>query len=162
MLVTLLNNDRYNTISLPEKIKGQYWIVDEDKNGNKYNLLEIEGIDGEWRIKSNNSACICSPDGSKAYKYHILNNYDVCRVALMKNGGTALVVTEPDTQDRKKYYKFKLLNENVEINIGRDESNDINYALDSVSSLHAVLKYQDGKWSITDECSTNGTYVDGK
>ncbi|MBR3833402.1 MAG: type VII secretion protein EssC [Lachnospiraceae bacterium] len=161
MLVSLLNYDRFNTISLPDKVKGQYWIIDEDEKGNKYNLLEIEAVDGEWRIKSNNAACVCSPDGSKAFKYHVLKDYDVCRIALMKDGGTALVMTEPDTQDRKKYYKFEINGKEAEIVIGRDKSADINYALDSVSSKHAVLKYKDGKWTITDDGSTNGTYVNG-
>lgn len=162
MLVTLLNNDRFFTISLPDKVKGQYWIVDEDEKGNKINLLEVEAVDGEWKLKSNNNACVCSPDGSKAFKYHVLKDYDVCRIALMKSGGTALVVTEPDTQDRKKYYKFEVVNDSAEIVIGRDNKADINYGLDSVSSKHAILNYKDGRWTITDNGSTNGTYVDGK
>lgn len=162
MLVTLLNNNRYNTISLPEKTTGQYWITDVDEKGTTYNLLEIEAVNGEWRMKSNHTACICSADGTKAFKYHILNAFDVCKVALMKSGGTALVMTEPDTNDRKKYYKFEIKKSDTEIVIGRDSSADINYGLDSVSSIHAILNYNNGNWSITDNQSTNGTYVDGK
>lgn len=162
MLVTLLCNDRYSSISLPEKIKGQYWLVDEDFNGNKVNLLEIEGVDGSWRIKSNAKACVCSPDGEKAYKYHVLKDYDICKIALLKDGMSALVMTEPDTQDRRIYNKYVFQKSDVQLSIGRERDTDINLALDSVSSLHAVITYNRNGWTVTDNGSTNGTYVNGE
>lgn len=162
MLVTLLSENELHTLSLPVKVKGQYWITDKDESGNYYNLLEIEAVNGEWRLKSNNTACICSPDGGSAYKYQILRNYDIYQIALLKTGKVALICIEPDTLDRKKYSKFFLKNNNARIVIGRENNSDIWYSYASVSSYHATLIYENSEWKIEDNSSTNGTYVNGR
>ncbi|MEV5356567.1 FHA domain-containing protein [Streptomyces sp. NPDC052693] len=45
--------------------------------------------------------------------------------------------------------------------LGRDPSSDIVIDDDRVSWHHAVLRPEDGHWTIEDENSTNGTYADG-
>ncbi len=160
MLVTFFNDEKMSTLSLPEKVKGQYWITYNDSNGNLVNLMEIEGVNGEWRLKSNKDACICSPNTEKTYKYYTLNNYDICKIATLENGGIAHVVTEPDTEDRKLFFKFGIRNDDA-IKIGRDTANDIIFAIDSVSANHAVLTYENSSWKIVDCNSTNGTFVNG-
>jgi serine protease Do len=47
-------------------------------------------------------------------------------------------------------------------NIGRAESNDIVLSDVAVSSEHAKIKFENGKFVIYDLASTNGTYVNGK
>ncbi|MFJ8052816.1 FHA domain-containing protein [Streptomyces luteogriseus] len=46
--------------------------------------------------------------------------------------------------------------------VGRDPSCEIVIDDDRVSWHHAVLKPEDGHWTIEDEDSTNGTYADGR
>ncbi|MFD5158619.1 FHA domain-containing protein [Streptomyces hawaiiensis] len=46
--------------------------------------------------------------------------------------------------------------------VGRDPQCDIVIDDDRVSWHHAVLKPEDGHWTIEDEDSTNGTYADGR
>jgi pSer/pThr/pTyr-binding forkhead associated (FHA) protein len=48
------------------------------------------------------------------------------------------------------------------ITLGRASNNDIVLATGNVSKLHAYLRLQDGKWSICDAGSTNGTWLDGR
>ena len=158
MLVTLLSDEKLSSVALPEKIKGQYWINSYNSNGESFKLLEIEGINGEWRVKSNKKACVISSDNGEMIKYKVLNNYDICQVALMLSGKVAYLITEPDTNDRKIFYKFGL-REEKDIKIGRDQSNDIIFNSNSASSKHAILSYNNKRWSITDCDSTNGTYV---
>ncbi len=48
------------------------------------------------------------------------------------------------------------------VNIGRAEYNDVVIAEDSVSGSHAKLQRREGVWVLTDNESTNGTWVDGE
>ncbi len=48
------------------------------------------------------------------------------------------------------------------VNIGRADYNDVVVPDDSVSSGHAKLQRREGVWILTDQGSTNGTYVDGE
>jgi hypothetical protein len=48
------------------------------------------------------------------------------------------------------------------VNIGRAEYNDLVLPDDSVSSAHAKLQRREGVWVLTDNGSTNGTWVDGE
>ncbi|WP_411573459.1 FHA domain-containing protein [Streptomyces fradiae] len=46
--------------------------------------------------------------------------------------------------------------------VGRDPASDIPVADGRVSWHHAVLRAEDGRWTVRDEGSTNGTYADGR
>lgn len=48
------------------------------------------------------------------------------------------------------------------VNIGRAEYNDLVISDDSVSGSHAKLQRREGVWILTDNESTNGTWVDGE
>jgi len=48
------------------------------------------------------------------------------------------------------------------VNIGRAEYNDLVLPDDSVSGAHAKLQRREGVWVLTDNESTNGTWVDGE
>lgn len=49
----------------------------------------------------------------------------------------------------------------IEVNIGRSEDNDIVIDHDSISSHHAQLKLQGDRYHLVDLESTNGTFIDG-
>lgn len=49
-----------------------------------------------------------------------------------------------------------------EMTIGRDPANGIVLADPSVSGFHSVLVSMAGGWRLTDNGSTNGTFVDGR
>ena len=49
MIVTLIYKDEINSITLPNKIEGKYWIGTKEKK----NLIGIEGNENKWVIKSN-------------------------------------------------------------------------------------------------------------
>jgi cytochrome P450 / NADPH-cytochrome P450 reductase len=46
--------------------------------------------------------------------------------------------------------------------VGRDPDSDIAIGDGRVSWQHAVLRFEDGRWVLADNASTNGTYVDGQ
>lgn len=47
MIVNLIKPERMFSLTLPAKVKGQYWIKDIDNDGNPRQLISIEPIDGE-------------------------------------------------------------------------------------------------------------------
>ena len=58
MVVNLIKTDRMFSLTLPEKVKGQFWLNDFDEKGAFRQLVSIEGIDGKWYVKSNKKAAI--------------------------------------------------------------------------------------------------------
>jgi len=46
--------------------------------------------------------------------------------------------------------------------VGRDPDSDIVISDGRISWQHAVLRFEDGRWVLADNASTNGTYIDGQ
>ena len=46
--------------------------------------------------------------------------------------------------------------------LGRAANNDLVLALETVSKFHCYFTCEDGRWSVTDQNSTNGTEVNGR
>nr|WP_263324544.1 type VII secretion protein EssC [Neobacillus sp. Marseille-Q6967] len=159
MIVTLINKECIHSITLPEKIRGQYWIYDDPENKSK-KLVGIEGINSEWIMKSNKEVKVIDNNG-QPIRNTVLSPLSIYNLAVEGQGQKTIIFTEPSTDDRQTYTKF-LAEKNMDITIGRTEHNDIVLANRFVSASHAKLSFRDGQWRITDQNSTNGTFVDGK
>jgi len=159
MLVTIIKKDCINSTTLPEKISGQYWLLSNDEYGKNYHLISIEGINGKWYLKSSKFAKVLDSSNS-IIKTQILDTMSFCSVLIQNSNEKAFVFTEPLTENRQKFTKY-VANQDLEINIGRAEDNQIVFASRFVSSYHASLIFKGNQWSIKDIKSTNGTYVNG-
>lgn len=160
MIITLLKSEGLNSISLPEKIKGQYWVNDYSESKKKKPLIGIEGIDGKWILKSNRKVQIIDQDRQPTKEMELTpyNLYCVLRKSTKKY---EYLFVEPETVDRKSYQKY-LVRYHKEITIGRTPDHTISFSNIAVSSNHASIKKDGGHWILTDENSTNGTYVNEK
>lgn len=157
MIVTTISKGYINSISLPEKIKGQFWLYEKTDNAEEP-LVNIEGINNEWIMKSTRKAKIL--DGAnKALKSAVISPLSIY-VLLNTDGEKIFVFTEPITEDRQIFTKY-LVRDDIELSIGRTEQNDFCYSNKAVSARHAVLSYRGGRWFIEDTNSTNGTFVNG-
>lgn len=56
MRISLLKDKKIDSILLPEKVFGNFWITDKDINGLDKNLIAIEAKDNKWILVSNNEA----------------------------------------------------------------------------------------------------------
>jgi len=65
MIVTLMTNKRYSTISLPEKVSGQYFLKLADSNQNSGELISIEGVQDSWRLKTGRKISLIVGEGEK-------------------------------------------------------------------------------------------------
>lgn len=155
MIVTTISKGHINSISLPDKVKGKFWLY-EKINGKDEPVASIEGINNEWIMKATRKAKILGTEN------RILRNTIISPLSIYvlkkDNNEKTFVFTEPITEDRQIFTKY-LVKDNIDLTIGRTEQNDVFYSNKVVSSKHAVLSYRNGKWFLRDTDSTNGTFV---
>ena len=154
MIVTLIYKDIINTLTLPEKIEGQFWIEVEEKK----QLISIEGLDNKWIMTSNRKAQILNENKEKIREVELKEN-DMYTVKIGEE--FASIFTEKLTEDRQTYTKLKI-DKDIEISIGRNETNEICFKNNFVSSSHAILIYRNKYWIIKDNQSTNGVFINGR
>ncbi|MGY3715143.1 type VII secretion protein EssC [Sutcliffiella cohnii] len=157
MIVTLINKQTINSITLPEKIRGQYWTYDSTGKTPK-KLIGIEGVNGEWVLKSNKNVKVLDHSGD-SIRNTILSPLSIYNLKVEGEDVKTFVFTEPNTEDRQTFTKYVLEND-LDITIGRSEQCDVVLENRFVSAKHATLHFIQGQWSIVDEGSTNGTFVD--
>ena len=158
MNITTINKYGIKSLSLPSKVAGQYWLYDYVKGGPASQLVQVEGINGEWLIKSNRYYSICDKQGDE-HKSIVVTPHELLYVR-NEIGDRTVILAEQMTDDRKDFTKY-LIENDCSIQIGRTEDNDICYNDKSVSSVHATMTCISGQWFIHDEESTNGVYVNG-
>jgi S-DNA-T family DNA segregation ATPase FtsK/SpoIIIE len=157
MIVTLLKNEGMNSISLPEKIKGQYWIRDYSTSREQTPIISIEGVQNQWVLKSNKRIQIIGRE-RQPIKEIIVEPYNLYCLYRKEGEEYEYLFTEPVTEDRKQYDKY-LIHYTQDISIGRAPNNSIVFHNIAVSSTHARLTKNGMNWIIFDENSTNGIYV---
>ena len=154
MIVTLMYKETTNTIILPDKKEGQFWIGTK----NKKEIISVEGSQNKWILKSNKKVKILDKDKKQLKTIELEEN---SITALDIEGRIALIFTEPLTSDRQIFTK-KIVDKELSITIGRSEENAICFNNNFVSSIHARLIYHNKYWLIKDNNSINGVYVNGK
>ena len=159
MIVNLIKSTRMFSLTLPQKIKGQYWITDLDENGNNRDLISIEAKQGVWIAKSNKIASILESPTS-VIKEAPLTDGTFLNVKINGSSEKVILFTESLDLTRQTLTKIKATTADV-FSIGRGADN--NFSLDNpfISGDHAKLSFDGEAWSISDSGSTNGTYVNG-
>lgn len=160
MIVTLLKSEGMNSISLPERVKGQYWISDYSISQDGLPLIGMEGVSGHWVLKANRAVQIINSD-RQSVREMIMTPYNLYCLYRKDAEGYEYLFTEPVTEDRKQFNKY-LVHYTQDIFIGRAPNNSISFQNAAVSSTHARLVKNGMGWTIYDENSTNGIYVNGR
>jgi len=159
MQLSLLKDSVLYTCVLPEKKKGQYWVTQMNAQGNEEKVISVEGVDGQWLLKSNRHATILD-GGQEKIKELVLEPQAIYHIHLPKSNETVVLYTDPITEDRKLFRKLRVP-ASGRFKIGRVEGSDIQYANKYASSLHAELHITPTGMSIQDCGSSNGTFVNG-
>ena len=159
MQLSLIRKNTINTLVLPKKVIGQFWISYKESENIKKNVINIEGINNKWIIKSNKHFSI----NIKNEKIKVLEVelHKIYKIIDEYTGEIFFLYSEPVTKDRQLFIKYIIPN-NTTISIGRAEDNTIKYDNAFVSSEHAEIVSVNDNFIITDLNSLNGTFVNGE
>ena len=160
MIVTLIETYRIFNMTLPDKVKGRFWITDVDSFGNDRKLISVEADEESWVLKGSDSAVICDTHNRIADDT-VLEDNVFYNVRILEENEEGYVYAQPDDIGRQTFDKY-VFRDNAELTIGRDSDNTVCINNRYVSSHHAVIKYMDGVWTIEDKNSTNGTFVNNR
>lgn len=156
MIVTLFEQDKIISVTLPQKVVGRYWIND-NIDGEICPVLAIEAVKGAWAAVNTKGIQVLDEDGN-AGKYTIIEPLSFHTAVVDGKEEPYLLFAEPMTADRQIFHKYKLSTNDV-ITIGRAPDNVISYGNEFVSGHHCRLFFQNGYWVVEDQNSSNGVYV---
>lgn len=131
MIVTLLGVKSISSITLPEKVRGKFYLKSEDGTY----VFSIEAVEERWLLKSNGDQSFYDDNGM------LQKEIWLCPMQVYPiSEDDAVLYVEPDTLNRKQYSKIRLFQEE-EITIGRNQGNTIVYNNSFVSNIHAVITW---------------------
>lgn len=160
MIVLLFKTSRMYSTTLPLRIKGQYWVSDTDSRGQSRKLFRIEAEDDKWILKSSKLAWIAGEDGSRRESCPLTAGLYLY-VQIAGESGHYVLYTEDVDATRQTLNKIVVSRPDV-FSIGRQPNNNFAYDNPFVSGTHARLSFDGSSWSISDNNSTNGTFVNGE
>ncbi len=159
MIINLIKSKQMFSLTLPNKIKGQYWITDIDSFGSPRSLLSVEAIEGRWVLKSNKTACLLGSN-EQPVKSMVLEAHSLINLKISGEEERVILFVESIDDTRQTFRKVVVKNKDIFF-IGRNKDNNFYYENSFVSGKHARLAYDGRGWEIFDNGSTNGTYVNG-
>lgn len=153
MRISIIKNRKIQTIILPNKIEGNFWISDTDSNGIKRNLISIEAENNRWKLISNNEVYYIKDNLSQPFVYLTENNFYLLRNSV-ENTDILLYCSTVVTD-----YEFYEINEYLEkgISIGSDPKSLICYNF--IDKKAVSIKKIDNKIFVIDNDSQYGVYV---
>lgn len=159
MIVNLMRARQMFSLTLPNKVKGRYWLTDLDESGKRRRLVDIEAVDGVWVLKGNRKVRIYGANDCETPSA-VLNDSIFLRLGVEGSDEQVVLFTEPVDPTRQTLTKISVTEAAV-FSVGRTAANQFAFDNRYVSGTHAKLVYDGEEWSVSDEGSRNGTYVNG-
>lgn len=159
MIVNLIKAKQMFSLTLPEKIKGQYWLSDFDDEGRHRDLISIEAIHGVWTVKSNKYIAVLNAQDQQV-EYSEIQPMSFLSLKYYNSDERIILFAEDIEPSRQTFTKIVMLEPGT-LTIGRTGNNNMFFANNFVSGHHAQISFDGSNWSICDQQSTNGTYVNG-
>lgn len=159
MVINLIKPKQMFSLTLPHKVKGQYWVTDLDENGKPRNLISVEAVKGEWVVKSNKYVSVLNSN-NESVENTVLKPSSFFNLKIANSDERVILFAESIDESRQTFNKIVIRKADA-ITIGRTADNNFCYDNKFVSSKHAKLSFDGHGWSILDSGSTNGTYVNG-
>lgn len=159
MIVNLIKAKQMFSLTLPQKIKGQYWLTDTDNLGNPRRIVSIEAESDNWVVKSNSTVKIYGSE-SKEISSCVLNEKSFLIMQNIQTSEKMILFSESLDETYQTLSKI-IVKEPAVFSIGRTEDNHFCFDNNYVSTHHAKLMFDGRSWSISDQGSRNGTFVNG-
>ena len=154
MKIQLIKNNRIYTYNLPKEIKDNFWITDFDSFNNVRNLINIIAEDGKWILHSNYETQIVS--SNKSFDTVPLTLYNFYTIKNENEESFYYLYCSPSKED--KILKYQMIG-NGSLVIGKARNNNIVFNNFLIEDVHAQLSYNNGVWTIVDNKTRFGTFV---
>ena len=146
MEIVIIKKNHLISYDLPREVQGSYWISTFE-NGKKINLLNIEAVDGEWQVISNDSVFVVDQQNLMIPNV-LLRYYSFYPIKDVARGETYYLYSSPVYESNNMELAFS--DRNV-LTVGSNNKCDISYKMPGISDeLFSVVK------------STNGFYLQFK
>lgn len=153
---------RMYTTVLPETVQGRYRF---EGDGQEQSVLPVSiyGRNGKWFVECGKGAAIHQEGEPKEGTEALLptDGSHGLNISFSEHQSLFVLHVEKVESTSLAFCSYEIMKGVDEIRIGRDKKNTIYYQCPYVSDQHAVLKRENDEWYISDENSTNGTYVNG-
>lgn len=150
--IIILSPSYLDTYILPSERNGRFWLYRKDEFGKK-KIAELWGKQEEWYLLKN-----CWYEFPAGYEDEILLQKTVQLCLRQQKDCFYLLYQE---SSRSSCFHYILEKDHI-YQIGREEENDICIQNVMISSIHALIFYEDEDWWVVDEHSSNGVYVNSK
>lgn len=143
------------TIWLPKQTEGRFYFKIHE-NDEIYDFFYIEGDGERWNVHCKNGAYLYEFSDNQFKTELVDRQFKVINYFQREYA----IYSETLIDGSNINFNYKI-NGAQEIRIGREADNDIQYDEGFVSRHHATLWWNRDHWTITDNDSSNGTYVNG-
>ena len=123
MIINLIKSQQMFSLTLPNKVKGQYWVTDIDENGKPRDLISIEAINGDWVLKSNKFVSILNSE-NKPVDNTVLKPSNFFNLKINGIEESVKLFTEKIDSSRQTFRKVVIRTADT-LSIGRTEENNI-------------------------------------
>ncbi len=154
MKIQLIKNNRIYNYNLPKSVKDNFWITDFDSFDNVRNLVNVVAENGKWVLYSNYETQIVS--SNKNFEKVPLVLYNFYTIKNENEDNYYYIYCAPSVEENIS--KYQVLG-NGSFTIGKLNNNNVVFANFLVEDIHAKLIYDNGVWSIIDNKSRFGTFV---
>lgn len=164
MQIVLIRKSEILKTALPLKISGQHQISFAD-NGEMKSLCAVSADNGEWVIKENKKIELLGKyvTDASGCKEIIIKEKEYYPVRCKINDEIMIILAEPIGGSRSEFAFYNVPSDGI-INIGYEKTNHICFHDDLLSeTVSARIEYlKNGKITVRDTNSINGTYLNGK
>ena len=119
MIVNLIKSKQMFSLTLPPKIKGQYWLTDLDDKGRLRRLVSIEAINDVWHLKGNKQVTVFDAKGMGVSDL-ALDGSCLLNLKIQDSDEKVILFTEGTDHTRQTLTKI-VVTEPTVLTIGRDE-----------------------------------------
>jgi S-DNA-T family DNA segregation ATPase FtsK/SpoIIIE len=105
MIINLIKSQQMFSLSLPEKVKGQYWLSDLDDSGDSRNLASIEAVGDRWMVKSSKWVDVLDA-GGKAVRSAALVSRTLTYLQMKGSGDRAILFADEADESRLTFRKL--------------------------------------------------------
>ncbi|MBQ9071720.1 MAG: type VII secretion protein EssC [Bacilli bacterium] len=156
MRVSLIKNGKIYNTNLPLKISGSFWVEDKDQNNVKRNLINIEAKDNKWCLKSNFETKIVS--NGEVVEETFVEEYSIYELQVKGEKFNYILCTMPVYDNNSTEFE---VGNNVQIYIGNNPDNTINYNNRYISQKQCLISSTNGIWNVKNLTNNGVVFVNG-